>query len=362
MLCNSSLVEIPHRYKHCPAEILHSLLHIDSKAFTLVLNEQLDLILASKTIESYFNISLENIIGSNWKNILPLAITEPIQNRLLRGFDGKKVIPNIIWKNNEGETFTFETIIDHIFDKNQSLYIAHVKDTTLNDQLTQTMSDVEKLILAGQLSAGLVHEIRNPLTSIKGFLQLIQAGIDQKDEYYRVIINEVEKIEMITFELLQLAKPLKQEKQVVEVNQLMDDVLFLMRTQSDLREVTFKIESEPNVLIHCNPVQIKQAFINLIKNGAEAMNKSGEIMVEIYTEKESVIIQIADEGSGISDNQLSELLQPFYTTKTEGTGLGLVITQRIIEMHSGILSVSSTSKEGTIFTISLPQYKFDHSY
>src|SRR5699024_8880922 len=212
----------------------------------------------------------------------------------------------------------------------------------------------EKLIRAGQLSAGLVHEIRNPLTSLKGFLQLVQAGVEQKEEYYKVMIGEIDKLEKITSELLQMAKPFKGKKKTEHVSKMIDDVLFIMSTQSAMKNIHFTIDLDDNLTTNCNAAQIKQVLINIIKNGAEAMHNEGNINIQTRLQNDYIAISITDEGEGMPDEFVEQLNNPFFTTKQGGTGLGLVITQHILEIHHGELKVETEENKGTTFTILLP--------
>src|SRR5690625_2468842 len=234
------------------------------------------------------------------------------------------------------------------------VYICQFKNESYIKKLEKMVVESEKLILAAQLSAGLVHEIRNPLTSLKGFLQLIQSGVQQKEEYYRVMIGEIDKLEKITTELLQMAKPLKKQMKMEYVKELIEDVAFMLDTQSSFKDVNLEIKCDPTIQIVCNASQIKQVLINLILNAAEAMTNKGTIYLHTYIKNQFVIMDIIDEGEGITPEVINELYEPFFTTKEQGTGLGLIITQHLLDLHQAKLEVRPNKQKGSTFTILLP--------
>lgn len=213
----------------------------------------------------------------------------------------------------------------------------------------------EKLSIAGQLAAGIAHEIRNPLTSIKGFLQIMQPDISNHSQYFHIIFSELNRIEMILSELLMLAKPQETKFTKTDLVTLLNDVAILLETQGNMNNVSILQEhSFTELHINCDENQLKQVFINLFKNAIDAMPKGGK--VKVLTEKinQSVKIIVKDEGEGIPPEFLERIGEPFLTTKEKGNGLGLMITYKIIENHSGNMYVESEVGKGSIFTIILP--------
>ncbi len=138
-----------------------------------------------------------------------------------------------------------------------------------------------KMSVAGQLAAGIAHEIRNPLTSLKGFLQLLQAGVNRKEEYYQIMVDEIEKMEAITSELLFISKPMTDNKDWENLPELIDDVITLLHPQAKLKNITIVQEGEDRLRLNCDRSQIKQVFINILKNAIEAMDNPGHIKVFI---------------------------------------------------------------------------------
>ncbi|MDQ0340496.1 two-component system sporulation sensor kinase A [Caldalkalibacillus uzonensis] len=229
------------------------------------------------------------------------------------------------------------------------------QDLTERVKAEELMRKSEKLSLAGQLAAGIAHEIRNPLTCIKGFLKLMQAGHQFKQEYIDVMHDELSRIETIVQELLLLAKPHHFKFELHEVQGLIKQVVTLLETEAIMKNVQIMTQfTETNLHIYCDHNQIKQVFINLIKNGIDAMPQGGKLLIKIEQEEDKVAIRFTDHGCGIPNEILNKLGQPFFTTKEKGTGLGLAVSYSIIENHKGTVNVSSTINEGTTFSVYLP--------
>jgi len=213
----------------------------------------------------------------------------------------------------------------------------------------------EKLAIAGQLAASIAHEIRNPLTALKGFTQLMIHNKRENDEHLRVMYAELERIEMILSELLVLAKPQLHNVTEHDLADLLHDVLTLMTPQANMHNVVLAPRFEaglPSVL--CDRNQLKQVFLNFLKNSFEAMPNGGTITVDLYREGDEAILRFIDEGCGIAPERLMKIGEPFYTTKDKGTGLGLMVSKSIIETHNGTLHVTSELNVGTTVALTLP--------
>ncbi|WP_167568905.1 PAS domain S-box protein [Brevibacillus migulae] len=213
----------------------------------------------------------------------------------------------------------------------------------------------EKLTMAGQLAAGIAHEIRNPLTAIKGFLDMMLQGQKLKDEYLGIMKSEINRIEAILNELLMLAKPQDMKVQDKNLQDILLQVVLLLETEAHMKNVTITTRlEEPSLIIKCDENQIKQVFINFIKNAIEAMPAGGEIVVSTQSFEGYAMIQVSDQGHGIALEMMEKVGQPFYTTKERGTGLGLAVSFTIIENHQGKVTVTSEVDKGTTFLVKLP--------
>lgn len=215
----------------------------------------------------------------------------------------------------------------------------------------------EKLSVVGQLAAGVAHEIRNPLTSIKGFVQLLQQELD-KPFFTDVILSEIKRIESIVGEFLTLAKPQTPQMKEIDVIVLLEQVILLFDSQALLHNVEFiqEVDSDSDLPpIYCDANQIKQVFINILQNAIEAMTHGGIIKILInWEDSDSIKIRFIDQGCGIPKERIKKIGEPFYSTKEKGTGLGLMISQKIVQEHRGTMKIESTINQGTTVEVILP--------
>jgi signal transduction histidine kinase len=216
----------------------------------------------------------------------------------------------------------------------------------------------EKLAVVGELAAGVAHEIRNPLTSIKGFIQLADQNGEFNSQYVQIMLSEISRIESIVSEYLSLAKPNQNSpKSLQNMGTLVRNVITLFESQTNLRNIT--IHSEIGSLsyqIMCNPNEIKQVFINIFQNAIEAIGSNGDIYIYLRNvEERGVEIIFIDNGCGIEKERLLKIGEPFFSTKEKGTGLGLLTSNRIIEKHNGTIKIESQINKGTEVRIFFPR-------
>jgi PAS domain S-box-containing protein len=259
----------------------------------------------------------------------------------------------------DGRTFYFEVSSLHIILDGKEAVLSIGRDITERKEQTENLlQKSEKLALLGQMAAGIAHEIRNPLTSIKGFIQLFKSN-QMQDQYYDIVLSELDRINSIVGEFLILAKPTAAVLVKRDIKVLIKDVVTLINTQSIMNNVQIFVEFESDLpFINCEENQLKQVFLNLLKNSIEAMPHGGNIDLKISRRVEgSISIQIIDQGVGIPEERIPTLGEPFYTTKEKGTGLGLMTCFKIIESHQGTLNIHSKVNEGTTIEIVLPTLK-----
>jgi len=229
------------------------------------------------------------------------------------------------------------------------------RDVSIRVEAEELMLKSEKLKLTGQLAAGIAHEIRNPLTAIKGFLQFMRTGHAFKPEYVDVMGAELKRIETILTELLLLAKPNATSFARKDLTDIVGQVVTLMETEAHLTGTELVLRTDGEALpIECDENRLKQVFINFVKNGIEAMPKGGKLNVETRREGVEAVLTFADEGVGIPEETLRRIGQPFFTTKEKGTGLGLAVSFTIVESHRGTVSIESEVGKGTTITVRLP--------
>ncbi|MGG1962988.1 ATP-binding protein [Bacillus pumilus] len=220
----------------------------------------------------------------------------------------------------------------------------------------QLQMQAQKLAVAGQIAAGIAHEVRNPLTSVNGFLQLMKTQYPERTDYFDIIFSEIKRIDFVLSELLVLAKPQSVHFQEVQLHELLEQVITLLKTNAVLSNIDlkqpFKRQDAGAILADAN--QMKQLFINLIKNAIEAMPEGGSIYISTEKVLNEWKITIQDEGKGMSEEDIQKIYDPFFSTKKEGTGLGLTICATILKDHHGRMDVSSELGKGTAFHIYLP--------
>lgn len=237
-----------------------------------------------------------------------------------------------------------------------NLNLSTFRDITDKLQIEEHLRKSDTLSVVGQLAAGIAHEIRNPMTALKGFIQLLEDTMTEDHSmYFGVIKTELNRIDSIINEFLVLAKPQATKFLEKDIVQIMRETIELIRPQAVLHNVQFKLELKNDIpSIYCEPNQLKKVFINILKNAIEVMSNGGYIYISMKEENDYIYISIQDEGEGIDPELLQKLGEPFYTTKEKGTGLGLMVSYRIIDEHKGKIEVESEEGKGTTFHIKLP--------
>ena len=237
------------------------------------------------------------------------------------------------------------------------------------DQAFQEENRVlDRLSMMGTLASGLAHEIRNPLGGIRAAAEMLQRELDSLDhqEYAQMIVSEVDRLNQLITQLLDFSKPKKLKKSSVNINQILSELLALQKPALTKRNIAVKQEFDPSLPpVFGHESSLKQAFLNLIKNALEAMETGGSLKVstgfisdyrmQVGEGKATPMAQvsISDTGVGIPEENLKSLFTPFFTTKAKGTGLGLMMTQRILKEHESQLRVASKRGEGTTFKVLL---------
>lgn len=260
-------------------------------------------------------------------------------------------------RHQEGHWISIESRYNPILDEAGRLDSVMIVSRDVSEVMhtKELLRQTDKLSAIGQLAAGIAHEIRNPLTSLRGFVQLLQASLADP-RYCEIMLAELDRINFIVSELLVLAKPKQMKFQDKKPTQIIYDVISLLESQANMNNVIFHDHLERSLpTISCDENQLKQVFINVCKNAIEALPEGGDIYVESSRLAGSRIrISIRDTGKGIDPIRIPRLGEPFYTTKENGTGLGLMVSYRILEEHGGSLTIESEPEKGTTVHITLP--------
>lgn len=229
-----------------------------------------------------------------------------------------------------------------------------------SDALQKAQNEIvqsEKLAALGYLSAGMAHEIRNPLNSISLFIQLMRQNTNDPDqlEYQGKILKEVDRVDLIIRKLLDASRRTRTITSDVQINEVIDNALEVFSPQIEDRKI--QVERRYHVVpspIKADHAELEQIFTNLFLNAMDEMIDGGRLEIDISELKDSVVVRVGDSGRGIPESILPSIFEPFFSTKTRGTGMGLPVVQRIARMYEGSIVVERTSPEGTIFRLEFP--------
>jgi diguanylate cyclase (GGDEF)-like protein/PAS domain S-box-containing protein len=261
-------------------------------------------------------------------------------------------------KHANGEWIYLDTQATPVLGENDEVeqFIVVARDISERKKVDEFIRKTEKLSVVGQLAAGVAHEIRNPLTSIKGFLQIMQKEAI-KPNYIDIMLSELYDVEKIVQEFLSLAKPPQASKMApTNINVLLQHVVTLIGTQAVLKNVEIVQEVDSDLpLIYCDNHQIKQVFINILQNAVEAMTDGGILTIQaVKHDSENIKFRFIDQGCGIEEDRIKSIGEPFYSTKEKGTGLGLMISHKIVQEHGGTIHIKSVVNQGTTIDVILP--------
>lgn len=237
------------------------------------------------------------------------------------------------------------------------------QDLTEVEALKEEVERARHLASLGRLAAGVAHEVRNPLSSLKGFAQLLRSKFrpgSAEERYADIMIEEVERLDRVVQELLDFAKPVTPDRKPSSLNAIVEEALGLVSDDAAFRKIDIGkrlADGLPKALV--DPFQIRQALLNIFLNGIEAMGGGGVLTIETALSSDPgapsfVTVDVADTGEGMAPNEIERLFEPFYTTKPRGTGLGLTIVARLVEQNGGQVAVSSEKGKGSTFTMRLP--------
>lgn len=300
---------------------------------------------------------VDEVVGQTCRHFIDDGNWEETRSFLRKALEGHPRQGQFHFRHKDGHQVDLEAVVLPMVVDNQIVGMYTIaKDVTKYNKAQELLRKAEKLNVVGELAAGIAHEIRNPLTSLKGFIQLLRPSLTEKKAYTDVMISELQRIEQIVTELLLLAKPQAVQFEKKNLRQLLEHVRTLLNTKAIMSNIGILLNYQcETAKIFCEENQLKQVLINLLKNAIEAMPSGGEIFMEAENiDEKSVCIRVIDQGCGIPENNLAKLGEPFYTTKQQGTGLGLMISQKIIREHGGSMQFISRENEGTTVEIKLP--------
>ncbi|KFM95005.1 PAS domain S-box protein [Bacillus clarus] len=304
---------------------------------------------------SKFHVSMEKLVGKKIQEVLPASIIKQFEKAVNKIHTSSAPVLIDYSLQLDDEIYHFEARLLPLF-KDKIMII--VRDITERKITTELLKKSDTLKAVGQLAAGVAHEVRNPLTVIKGFMQLLQQEVGEDKEYLRLILSEISSIETILQEFLSIAKPNAAVFEPKNLCTILDNVVALISTQAIMKNIHIAINMDfENLLVECCEIQLKQVFFNILQNSIEAIQNGQEITINVKKHNSTEVkICILDKGIGIPPERIKRLGEPFYSTKEKGTGVGLMLSYRIIESHGGKINIRSQVGKGTTVTVFLPIY------
>jgi two-component system sensor histidine kinase HydH len=309
--------------------------------------------------ESILQLSASKVIGGEAQKILPAELLEEIKHSQNQDDVIEKEIE---CTTSEGNKVPLEIGASRLKDEDD-VFLGNVllfKDLTEVRTLRREVARSQRLASVGRLAAGVAHEIRNPLSSIKGFATYFKERYpDRPDDQQTadIMIHEVDRLNRVVGQLLEFARPVPVKRQPISLQDLLKDSIRLIEDRAAQKNISIQTRNDTGIdAAWGDPDRINQILLNLYLNAIDSMQNGGELNVELSSEGdgEEICIKVSDSGAGINPEHLSKVFDPYFTTKSTGTGLGLAIAHNIVEAMDGRIKVESDKKRGTTFTLNLP--------
>lgn len=311
----------------------------------------------NNSVEGLTGIKKEEVLGKPYHGVFPDMedyINRSFANKT--NYIDKRIVVNSGIKE---RAFILNTsVIKDDFLEVVSINMYLFEITEVNDIYKQLI-DHERFRLISEMAAGTAHEIRNPLTSVKGFLQLLDTSLNgsKEKEYINIMLEEIEQISQVIKEFMSLGTQKISKSRKFQLSVLIKDLIKFIKSEALLREVEISLNIISDyTFVYGEKEQIKQVFLNLLQNALHSIGNKGFIHISVSTYDQEIYINVVDSGAGILPQNLSKIFDPFFTTKDNGTGLGLSLSKKIIHDHGGDITVSSKPDQGTAFTVKLPLY------
>lgn len=313
-----------------------------------------------------FNLAAQKMFGYTVKEVLGREITliavpeglRKMKEDLKRIKSGEEVLTRDVQRQKkDGKVIDVSLSLSPIRDDQGQIIgiMGSHRDITELKQVEAEMKRLDGLNLIGQIAASIAHEIRNPMTTVRGFLQLLGSKPDLLDykNYFELMIEELDRTNSIITEFLSLSRNTPIELKMQNLNAIFNKLLPMLQADALKNEHIIIVELEEIPDFEMNEQEIRQVILNLARNGFEAMAAGGAITIKTYLENDQAVIAISDQGAGIPPEVLKNIGKPFLTTKDNGTGLGLAVSYNIVHRHGGTINIE-TGTEGTTFAIKLP--------
>jgi two-component system sensor kinase FixL len=329
----------------------------------VTIDENHRVVIFNREAERIFGVKREEILGKALGDILTPQCSQGHKKAVARYLDTRK--PKLIGHQSEfltarknGELFplSISFSVSNIGEK--TFFTGIIRDLTETKALQEQVLKSERLAALGQLVAEVSHEIKNPLVMIGGYArQILRSAQDPKGQAkLQIIVDEVRRLETLIGELRDLYRPKALNLETVDMAVLLNEVRDLIREEARNKQIEVLLDIPPApLMVEGDKDKLKQVILNLSRNGMEAMDQGGKLTVRAQCLEDRVEITVSDEGPGIPEPEMDKIFVPFYTTKKQGTGLGLSVSKRIIEEHQGCsFSLASGRDKGAVAKITMP--------
>ncbi len=316
----------------------------------------------NQAAEEFFDLTAADVMDREAGKVLPSIFTELIDEIKGSESGNSNIEREVEAELEDNRKASMEVSVSLLEDDDKSFlgYIILFRDLTEVQALKKEVERSRRLASIGRLAAGVAHEIRNPLSSIKGFATYFgerYKDVPEDKNISEIMVQEVERLNRVISQLLEFARPVNIRKEKISLGTLIHHSIRMIEKKAAEKEVDIILnlsEKTPEILV--DPDRISQVLLNLYLNSLEAMEKKGTLTINVNHDSESsrLILSVEDTGKGIEPRDLANVFDPYFTTRQSGTGLGLAIVHRVIESHNGEIRIESEPGKGTIVTICLP--------
>jgi two-component system sensor histidine kinase HydH len=314
-----------------------------------------------------FNVTAESVLQREYREVIGKEAEQVLPQELCKELNCPEIQEQVIEKEinctvGDGKIVPLEIGASLLEDENETFlgYVILFKDLTEVRSLRREIERSRRLASVGSLAAGVAHEIRNPLSSIKGFATYFKERyqhVPEDKETAGIMIQEVDRLNRVVSQLLEFARPIKVSPLPTSLPDFIDDSVKLVQQQAQEKQITVRNTTSSQMKkVSVDPDRINQVLLNLYLNAIESMDAGGELDVQLsyINGDKNIEIQVSDTGCGIQKDDLAKIFDPYYTTKSSGTGLGLAIAHNIVEAMGGTIKVESQPGKGTTFSLLLP--------
>ncbi|WP_167506099.1 two-component system sensor histidine kinase NtrB [Desulfosediminicola flagellatus] len=314
--------------------------------------------MVNASAEKIAGLTAEQMITKHPASVLPGEVAELFNSS--RHTDSIHINKEIVLRTDENSRRSLLLTVLSVADSEKSFIgdVLLIQDISELRQLETDLRRNERLAALGKMAAGVAHELRNPLSSIKGLAVLLKSKTVGDAEGQRtadVLVQEVERLNRSISELLDYTRPEKLQIESVDLSTVLKQAATLVGVDAESLAITITTSFVENpILVNVDEDKMKQVFLNLLLNSVQAMPDGGVLAISTEISSNRLVCTIADSGVGIAETNLSRVFDPYFTTKSDGTGLGLALSAKIIEEHGGTISIDSTEGEGTVVKVALP--------